>query len=210
MTIEKNLLKQFIKFVLKEARIYGDPYRTSDEYELSPEEISAIKNMDHKQRMRFASKKLIDARRSKGQCISGGPKCELPSKGPDGKPGPYCEKHLASFRASRERLTKKRGSCSRCPNPPLPGKKLCKKCADELELQRITALANGLCIRCKKNPMEPNEKGEPTLFCRSCMKAKVDWNKQRNKFKQGWKDYAKDVETAALANKLKSQGIDPK
>jgi hypothetical protein len=185
--------RQLIKEVLKEARIYGDPYRTSDEYDLTPEELSAIRNMDHKQRMTFALKKIKQARREKGQCISGGPKCEKPPVGEDGKPGPYCKKHLESFRIARAKLAKKRGSCSRCPNPPEPGKKLCKKCKDELEMLRLKALDAGLCIRCKKKPMEPNEKGEPTLFCRDCMKVKVDLNKRRKRFKQGWQGYAQDV-----------------
>lgn len=202
--------RQIIKEAIKEARIYGDPYRTSDEYDLTPEEISAIRNMDHKQRMHFAAKKIKQARRAKGQCISGGSKCAVPPTGPDGKPGPYCKNHLESFRVAREKLAKKRGSCTRCPNPPEPGKKLCKKCKDDLELLRLKALDAGLCIRCKKKPMEPNEKGEQTLFCRDCMKIKVGLNKRRKNFKQAWQGYAKNVQSTVLANKLKSQGIEPK
>jgi hypothetical protein len=203
-------IKHLIREIIKEARIYGDPYRTSDEYDLTPEELAALKNMDHKQRMNFALKKIKQARREKGQCISGGAKCSKPPEGPDGKPGPYCKNHLESFRVARQKLVKKRGSCSRCPSPPIPGKKLCQKCTDELELVRLKALADGLCIRCKKVPMEPNEKGEQTLHCRDCMKIKVALNKRRKQFIQNWKGYGKDVESNILANKLKSQGIEPK
>lgn len=191
------LLRNLIKTVLKEARIYnrghGSDMKTSTEYDLTPEEILSLKGMNHKERMNFAAKKLKQARREKGQCISGGPKCSPPPKDASGKPGPYCKKHLQSFRDARERLVKKRGSCTRCPNPPLPGKKLCQKCTDELESQRVAALASGLCIRCKKAPMEPNEKGEPTLFCRACMKIKVALNKRRKKFKKGWERYKNDI-----------------
>ncbi len=172
-------LKQLIAQSVEEARIYGDPYRTSDEYELTPEEIAALRNMDHKQRMTFALKKLKQARLAKGQCVSGGPKCEPPPKKEDGTPGPYCEKHLAQFRASRERLAQKRGSCTRCPNPPLPGQKLCQKCTDELQMGRYKALAAGLCLRCKKEPADKNAKGRQTLFCKACNQAKKEVERQR-------------------------------
>jgi len=193
MGMTKDQIKQLILERVMEARIYGDPYRTSDEYELTPDEISALKNMDHKQRMNFALKKLKIARREKGQCISGGSKCAVPPNGADGRPGPYCTKHLESFRIARDKLAKKRGSCTCCPNPPVPGKKLCQKCTDELETLRLKALADGLCIRCKKVPMQPNEKGEPTLFCRDCMKIKVALNKRRKADVENWKEYGRDV-----------------
>jgi hypothetical protein len=210
MSMTKDQIKQLIRYRLQEARIYGDPYRTSDEYDLTTDEISALRNMDSKQRMNFALKKIKQSRREKGQCISGGPKCEKPPTGEDGKPGPYCKNHLESFRVARAKLAKKRGSCSRCPNPPIPGKKLCQKCTDELELTRIKALIAGLCIRCKKKPMELNKHGEKMLFCRGCIDAKVAWNKRRKNFKKTWQDYANDVESTVLANKLKSRGIEPK
>ena len=194
--------RQLIYEAIQEARIYGDPNRTSDEYDLTPEEIAALKNMDHKQRMTFALKKIKLARREKGQCISGGPKCEKPPIGPDGKPGPYCKKHLASFRAAREKLAKSRGSCSRCPNPPLPGHKLCQKCTDELQSLRDKALQSGLCIRCKKAPMEPNEKGRQTLFCKACNKIKMDTERARKKSIKNWKNYGRDVISSLRAQRV--------
>lgn len=187
---------------LEEARIYGDPYRTSDEYELTPEELSALKNMDHKQRMNFALKKIKQARRAKGQCISGGPKCEPPPKKEDGTPGPYCKKHLESFRATRERLAQKRGSCTRCPNPPLPGKKLCKDCTDELQILRLTALNKGFCLRCKKVPAEKNERGRQTLFCSNCNQIKKDTEKARKKSIKNWRGYGRDVVSSIRAKKI--------
>ena len=158
--------------------------------------------MDHKQRMNFALKKIKLARREKGQCISGGPKCEKPPIGPDGKPGPYCKKHLASFRAAREKLAKSRGSCSRCPNPPLPGQKLCQKCTDELQSLRDKALQSGLCIRCKKAPMEPNEKGRQTLFCKACNKIIMDTERARKKSIKNWKNYGRDVISSLRAQRV--------
>ena len=200
-------LKQLISEFIEEARIYGDPYRTSDEYELTPEELSALKNMDHKQRMNFALKKIKQARRAKGQCISGGSKCEPPPKKEDGTPGPYCKKHLESFRVTREKLATKRGSCTRCPNPPLPGKKLCKDCTDELQILRLTALNKGLCLRCKKVPAEKNERGRQTLFCNDCNKIKQDTERARKKSIKNWKGYGRDVVSSIRARKIANLGI---
>lgn len=169
MKISQNNLKVLVKAVyriLSEARIYGggnEPQgQISTEYELTPQEILALKGMTHKERMNFALKKLKQSRKAKGQCISGGPKCELPIGG-----GPYCEKHLQSFRDARQRLSQKRGSCVRCSNPPLPGKKLCQSCTDELQARRDKALEQGICIRCHENPAEPNMQ-----VCRICANAK--------------------------------------
>ena len=196
----RNDIRQIVREII-EARIYGGGEHgisISTEYELTPEEQASLKNMTPKERQKFASTKMKQLRRSRQQCIS----CGQPAASkPDGTPGSYCKKHLESFRVARQKLVKQRGSCSRCMNPPMPGKKLCKKCTDDLELVRLKALANGLCIRCKKKPIEPNEKGEQTLHCRDCMKAKVDWNRRRKNFKKSWQDYAKDIESADLANR---------
>jgi hypothetical protein len=78
------------------------------------------------------------------------------------------------FRSARERLTKKRGSCARCPNPPLPGKKLCQKCSDELQSRRDAALASGTCLKCFKKPAEPG-----LQVCSNCAKIKTDVEKLR-------------------------------
>lgn len=181
MNITKKDFKRMVKsiyVILSEGRVYrgeNEPqHQISTEYELTPDEINSLKGMNRKERTNFALKKLKQARRSKGQCISGGPNCDPPPAGPDGKPGPYCKKHLELFRAARKRLTQKRGSCARCPNPPLPGKKLCQKCTDELQSRREKALQQGLCIRCQKNPAEPG-----LQICRTCANAKCDIEKVR-------------------------------
>jgi len=57
-------------------------------------------------------------------------------------------------------------------------------------------------------PMEPNEKGEETLHCRSCMKAKVALNKRRKEFVRNWKDYGKDVVQSIKARQRKSPDIE--
>jgi hypothetical protein len=138
------------------------------------------------ERQAFARKKLVQARKSKGLCIQCGKNPAILK--PDGTRGSYCKKCLEMFRTAREKLVKKRGSCVRCPNPPQPGKKLCKKCEDELGMQRLNALATGLCIRCKKAPAEGD-----TLYCKKCMKIKVAMNKRRRRFKKDWQSYADDV-----------------
>ena len=205
--ITKEDIKQLIKEIIQEARIYnrsaGTP--TSTEYTLTPEEELALRNMTLRQRQSFATKKLHQARKDKGLCIQCGK--NYTKLKPDGTKATYCYICLQKFRDVRNRLVQKRKSCSRCPNPQLSGKKLCQKCIDELETLRLQALAQGLCIRCKKAPMEPNEKGEPTLFCRACMKIKVDLNKRRKKFKKDWKNYGKDVVSAIRARKITNLGI---
>ena len=198
----KDGIKKIVKEMV-EARIYGDPYRTSDEYDLTPEELNTIKNMSHKQRMTFAAKKIKQARRAKGQCISGGPNCEPPPKNTDGTPGTYCQKHLEQFRVARAKLTKARGSCARCPSTDVvPGNKLCQNCIDALNKPRDKAVETGLCMRCKKVPAAP-----PTKFCTACMAAKVERNKQIKMRRKGWQDYARDVQAAALAQRVKNLGI---
>ena len=198
----KEDIKQIVREMV-EARIYGDPYRTSDEYDLTPEELNTIKNMSHKQRMTFAAKKIKQARRAKGQCISGGPNCEPPPKNTDGTPGTYCQKHLEQFRVARAKLTKARGSCARCPSTDVvPGNKLCQNCIDALNKPRDKAVETGLCMRCKKIPATP-----PTKFCTACMAAKVERNKQIKMRRKGWQDYARDIQAAALAQRVKNLGI---
>jgi hypothetical protein len=202
MKLTKNDIKRIIQEKISEARIYGDPLRTSDEYELTPEEVANLKTMTYQQRMMFASKKIKQARRKKGQCIAGGPNCDPPIRKPDGTLGIYCKKHLESYRAARQRLIKARNSCVRCPNPPRPGKKLCQKCADEIDAIRNKAISAGLCMRCKKVPAEP-----PTKFCKACMIAKVERNKQLKMMKRGWRDYAKDIERSARERRISNLGI---
>jgi hypothetical protein len=179
-TSRENLkvLVKAVYRILSESRIYSGGNdrqgQISTEYELTPEEILTLKGMTSKERTNFALRKLKQARRDKGQCISGGPKCEPPPVGSDGKPGPYCLKHLESFRASRERLTKKRGSCARCPNPPLPGKKLCQSCVDELKLRREKALEQGICIKCFQKPSSTG-----LQVCKTCADDKANVEKVR-------------------------------
>ena len=162
--------------VIKEVRIYnrqyGPDFRTSTEYELTPEEQFALKGMTTKQRQKFASMKLKQARRNKGLCIQCGKNPAIIK--PNGKRGIYCEDCLKQFRAAREKLIKKRGSCARCPNPPLPGKKLCQKCEDELKARRLQALKQGICIKCFKKKAEKDDKGNQMQVCRDCAKLKKD------------------------------------
>jgi hypothetical protein len=179
MTIED--IKQLIMEVIEEARIYGDPYRTSDEYELTPDELTALKSMNHKQRMSFALKKLHQARKEKGFCIQCGK--NPPVKKKDGTQGSYCETCLQMFRNARTKLVKKRNSCSRCPNPPLPGQKLCQKCIDELQARRMKALEQGICIKCYKKPA-----AKPLQVCKDCAEIKAD-NEKIRKAKRNWSGY---------------------
>jgi hypothetical protein len=176
VNISHDNLKVLVKAVyriLSEGRIYGGGNerqgQISTEYELTPEELLTLKGMTHKERMNFALKKLKQARRAKGQCISGGPNCELPKEG-----GPYCEKHLQSFRDARQRLAQKRGSCVRCPNPPLPGKKLCQNCTDELQARRDKAAEQGICIKCFKVPAASG-----LQVCKDCARKKTDVERVR-------------------------------
>lgn len=170
------LLKELVEEVLGEARIYGQDFgkgfKTSTEYDLSPEEIVALKGMTTKERQVFASKKLDQVRRSKGLC----PQCgkNPPINKPNGSKGTYCQTCLDMFRAARDRLIKKRGSCARCVNPPIPGKKLCQQCTDELTDRRKQALASGTCIKCFKKPAESGMQ-----VCNDCAKKKVDVEKLR-------------------------------
>ena len=184
----KENIKQLIRAVIKEARIYnrsiGGP--TSTEYTLTPEEELVLRNMTLRQRQAFATKKLHQARKAKGLCIQCGE--NFTRIKPDGTRAVYCDVCLQAFRDARNRLVQKRKSCSRCPNPPLPGKKLCQKCIDELETLRLQALAQGLCIRCKKRPAEKNKKGRQTLFCKECNKLKMDVERER-KAKLHWSGY---------------------
>jgi hypothetical protein len=177
--ITKEDIKQLIKEVIQEARIYnrsaGMP--TSTEYTLTQEEELALRNMTLRQRQSFATKKLHQARKDKGLCIQCGK--NYTKLKPDGTKATYCDVCLQLFRDARNRLVGKRKSCSRCPNPPLPGKKLCQKCTNELETLRLQALAQGLCLRCKKKPAEKNEKGRQTLFCKDCNQSKKEVEKQR-------------------------------
>jgi len=197
-------LKSIIKAVIKEARIYnrdvGSNIKTSTEYDLTPEEMTALKGMNTKQRQQFAAKKLHQARKEKGLCISCGKKSAVDKL--DKTKGTYCTDCLQRFRDARNILTQKRNSCSRCPNPPLPGKKLCQKCTDELELLRTKALESGLCIRCKKAPMEPNKKGRQTLFCKKCNQIKTDMERQRKKNIKNWQGYGNDVISNIRAKKI--------
>lgn len=177
----RNTLKSLIKAIIKEARIYtgsGEtPHSISTEYELTPEEQLALKGMSPKERQKFASVKLKQARRAKGMCIQCG--VGEPRNKPDGSKATYCDKCLQMFKDNRLKRTQQRQSCGRCANPPLPGKKLCQKCTNDLETLRIKALAQGLCIRCKKLPAVKNEKGRQTLFCQSCNQEKKDMERQR-------------------------------
>ncbi len=174
-------LKKLIKETIKEARIYtgfGEvPDSISTEYDLSPEEKLALKSMTLKQRQSFATKKLHQARKSKGLCITCGIKPSI--KKSDGTSGVYCEDCLRKFRDARNRLSKKRQSCVRCPNPPLPGQKLCQKCIDELHARREKALKSGICIKCFKKPAETDNRGIPMQICKTCAKNKSDVEKLR-------------------------------
>lgn len=118
MSMTKSELKQFIKESIKnvfqETRIYnpqyGQEFRTSTEYTLTPEEQLAVKNMTTKERQSFATKKLKQTRREKGLCIQCGNK--PPINKPDGTKGSYCADCLEGFRATRGKLAIKRGSCT--------------------------------------------------------------------------------------------------
>lgn len=124
----KDGFRQLIREVIREARIYrGSGDSSSDnalsistEYELTPEEQAALKNMTPKKRQVFATKKLHQARRAKGLCIQCG--VNYTRTKPDGTKAVYCDECLQNFKTIRNRLIQKRKSCSRCPNPPLPVK----------------------------------------------------------------------------------------
>ena len=178
----KEDVKQLIREVIQEARIYkgsGDPSGgpTSTEYELTPEEELSLKGMNTRQRQKFATMKLHQARKAKGACIQCG--ASETRKKPDGTKATYCNTCLQGFRDARNRLVQKRKSCSRCSNPPLPNQKLCQTCTDDLSMLRYKALASGLCLRCKKEPADKNEKGRQTLFCKNCNKEKQEMERKR-------------------------------
>ena len=202
----KDEIKQIIKKVFFESRVYRDKNLTQDlarqgklqiskDYTLTPEEQLAYVKMSPEEQRTFASMRLKQARREKPEeermCLQCGR--NRPIKKRDGSLGVYCQVCLDAVKNRRKELTKQRKSCVRCPNPPLPGKKLCQKCSDELAQTRIEAEKQGFCQRCKKVPAEPNEKGELTKFCKACMKIKVSLNQARKKYIKGWKSYGKDV-----------------
>jgi len=183
-----------LKDLLIEARIYGSS-GGSTEYTFTADEKESLKNMTPNQQRTLMTKKLHQARREKGLCIHG-------------NPASYCEVCLQKFRDKRNILFKNRNSCSRCPNPPLPGKKLCQKCTDELQARRDKALEQGICIRCHKEPAYTiPETGEKLQVCRGCADKKMERERLRKKDQKNWKNYGKNVVSSIRARKIANLGI---